>query len=140
MDQPFQITVPFRDVDMHGHVHNAVHLAYFEAAISHFLRRAGLSDRFSPDAAEAFHVRRAEVLFHAPTRYEDTVTLTCAPAQLGRSSLRFDGRMTGADPGDLRATAQILWVCVARATGTPIAIPDPLRSALSPYLPAGQAE
>jgi acyl-CoA thioester hydrolase len=134
VEDALNITVPFRDVDMHGHVHNAVHLMYFEAAISHFLRKHGLSDHFNPHGALAYHVRKAEVVFHAPTRYEDHVIVRCAPAVIGRSSLRFAGRLSGADAGDLRATAEIVWVCVDTITGETAPVPDPIRQTLSPFL------
>lgn len=136
MDHRLEITVPFRDVDMHGHLHNAVHLAYFESAINHFLRVQNLSAHFKPDGGFVYHVRKAEVVFHAPTRFEDSVMLGCAPGYLGRTSLRFDCAMTGQDADDLRATAQIVWICVDRQTGKPAPVPDAVRTALSAFVPA----
>ncbi|MFZ5965482.1 acyl-CoA thioesterase [Thalassococcus sp. BH17M4-6] len=135
MPAPYRIAVPFRDVDMHGHMHNAAHVSHFEAAISHFLREAGLSDHFRPDGAFVFHVRKVEVLFHAPSRYDDLVQIDCPIRRLGRSSLGFAPRMTGED-GTLRATAEIVWVCVARGEAGSATIPDNLRAALQPYFVA----
>ncbi|QBF29654.1 thioesterase [Thalassococcus sp. S3] len=120
---------------MHGHMHNAAYLSYFEGAISDFLRQVGLSSEFAPDGAFVYHVRKAGVTFEAPTRYEDKIQIFCAPGHLGRSSLRFDGRFLGAD-GDLRATADVVWICVDRSTGTPCNLPDIVRDGLAPYLTA----
>lgn len=136
MNHGLEITVPFRDVDMHGHLHNAVHLAYFESAINHFLRVHELSGYFRPDGVLVYHVRKAEVIFQAPTRFEDVVTIRCALGHLGRTSLRFDGAMTGSSPDDLRATAQVVWICVDRKAGKPAPIPDTLRDALKALPPA----
>ncbi len=139
MDDTLQFTVPFRDVDMHGHVHNSVHLAYFEAAVSHFLRTNNLSVHFDPAGPLVWHVRKAEVTFHAPTRYDDAIRLSCVPAYLGRTSLRFDGRMTGVAQGDLRATAEILWVCVDPRAGRAVAVREDVRAAIGAYLPDDQS-
>ncbi len=137
MDHGLEITVPFRDVDMHGHLHNAVHLAYFESAINHFIREQNLSAHFKPDGDLVYLVRKAEVVFHAPTRFEDVVTLKAAPGHLGRTSLRFDCIMAGRAADDLRATAEIVWICVDRKTETPSPLPGAVRDALSAFLPNG---
>jgi acyl-CoA thioester hydrolase len=136
MDHGLEITVPFRDVDMHGHLHNAVHLAYFESAINHFIRSRNLSVYFRPDGPFTYYVRKAEVAFHAPTRFEDDVILDCRPVHLGRTSLRFGGAMTGKISNDLRATAEIVWICVDRKNGKPVPMPDTVRAALVAVVPA----
>ena len=118
---------------MHGHMHNAAHVSHFEAAISHFIRFAGLSEHFSPDGPFVFHVRKVEVQFHAPSRYDDSIEIECHVARLGRSSLSFGPHMTGTD-GSLRATADIVWVCVDRKSSTATPIVDSLRAALERHI------
>lgn len=133
MDRHYRIAIPFRDIDMHGHMHNAAHVSHFEAAISHFIRLEGLSEHFSPGGPFVFHVRRVDVQFHAPSCYDEDIEIACHVGRLGRSSLSFVPRMTGLD-GKLRATADIIWVCVARQSSAPTSIPDPLRALLEPHI------
>ncbi|MFQ1702241.1 acyl-CoA thioesterase [Loktanella agnita] len=133
MDRHYCITVPFRDIDMHGHMHNAAYVSHFEAAIGHFFRVERLSGHFAPGGAYVFHVRKVEVQFHAPTRYDDIVKISCSISRLGRSSLGFALQMAGED-GALRATADIVWICVARGASAPSPIPYDLRALLEPYL------
>ncbi|MDJ0626899.1 MAG: thioesterase family protein [Rhodobacter sp.] len=133
MDRNYRIAVPFRDIDMHGHMHNAAHVSHFEAAISHFLRYEGLSEHFAPGGRYVFHVRKVEVLFHAPSRYDDLIEIECRVGRLGRSSLGFSPRMLGPE-GELRATADIVWICVERQSSVPSPLPDDLRAALEHHV------
>ena len=133
MQRHYQITIPFRDIDMHGHMHNAAHVSHFEAAISHFIRFESLSEHFSPAGPFLFHVRKVEVQFSAPSYYDDQVEITCGVGRLGRASLEFTLRMTGADD-TLRATAGIVCVCVDRQSSVPTAVSDELRAMLEPHI------
>jgi len=129
---PYQTIIPFRDIDMHGHMHNAAHLSHFEAGLSHFLRAIGLQDHFGPGGDLMYHVRKTTVTFEAPTRYEDQIRISSAPIRLGRSSITFTGEMQG--PDGVRATAEIVWVCVNRSSGKSQDIPDALRAKLTQHI------
>lgn len=129
---PYQTTIPFRDIDMHGHMHNAAHLSHFEAGLSHFIRSAGFDEHFAPGGDVMYHVRKTTVTYDVPTLYEDAVSISCGPSRVGASSITFTCAMRG-DDGP-RATAEIIWVCVNRSTGKSQHIPDPLRAQLAPYI------
>lgn len=133
MDDHYKIAIPFRDIDMHGHMHNAAHVSHFEAAISHFIRVADLAEHFAPNGPYVYHVRKVEVEFHAPSRYDDDIKILCSIGHLGRTSLTFAPQMLGAD-GALRATAKITWVCVDREQSVAVALPSDLRSLLEPHI------
>lgn len=134
MDPIYRITLPFRDIDMHGHMHNAAYVSHFEAALSHFLRAQGLQDHFSPDGGSVFLVRKIEVTYEAPCRYDEEINVTVRLARIGGSSLTFAPVMAGAD-GAGRALAEIVWIYVDKASGRPVQISADLRAALEGLAP-----
>ncbi|MEU5210090.1 thioesterase family protein [Streptomyces sp. NPDC020742] len=132
--------VPFSDVDMHGHVHNGVYCAYAETAINEFLREAGLSDRFDPRAdahGVVYHVKKVELCYEGSAGFDDVLDITASVERIGGSSLTFSAVMAHAGaPGDAEepapvARAQVVWVCVDKATGRARPIPEPTRAALA---------
>jgi acyl-CoA thioester hydrolase len=126
-----RLRVPFRDVDMHGHVHNAVFLSYFEAAINDFLRETGLAPHFSPKGgSHLYFVRKAEATYDAPARFEDLLEISVEIARIGRTSLVFRGAVAREGESSPCATVEIVWVCVDAASRRPDEIPAPTRSAL----------
>ncbi|AEW98621.1 thioesterase protein (plasmid) [Streptantibioticus cattleyicolor NRRL 8057 = DSM 46488] len=124
--------MPFSDVDMHGHVHNGVYFAYVETALNEFLRLGGLSGRFDPRHNDVvYHVRKAELVYHAPAGFEDELDVTPRVARIGDSSLTFAVAVTRAGDGTPVADATVVWVCVDRATGRTTPVPDATRAALA---------
>ena len=134
MDPIYRITLPFRDIDMHGHMHNAAYVSHFEAAISQFLSAHQLSADFAPTGDTVFVVRKSDVTYEAPCHYDDRIEIVIDLAYLGRSSLAFRGEMRGA-AGDLRASAVITWICVDRVKNQSKPIEDRLRTKLGAFLP-----
>ena len=128
MDPTYRIRLPFRDIDMHGHMHNAAYVSHFEAALSHFLRANGLEEAFAPNGSHVFLVRKVEVTYDAPCRYDEEIEINIKLARIGGSSLSFAPVMTSGD--QTRASASIVWICVDKATGRPCNVPDPIRNAL----------
>ncbi|MGJ3262405.1 MAG: acyl-CoA thioesterase [Salinarimonas sp.] len=125
------LRVPFRDVDMHGHVHNAMFLSYFEAAINDFLRDRGLAPHFDPaSAVQVYHVKKAELTFEAPAFFEDELQFRVRIARIGRSSLSYGGEIVRCADETLCATVVVVWVCVDPATRRPCPFPEATRLAL----------
>jgi acyl-CoA thioester hydrolase len=125
------VRVPFRDVDMHGHVHNAAFLSYFEAAINEFLRNCNLACHFRPDSATyAYHVKKAELIFESPAFFEDELQLSVTIARIGRSSLSYTGQIVRGADQTVCARVEIVWVCVVTASRRPCPIPEETRKAL----------
>lgn len=125
-DADLTLRVPFRDVDAHGHLHNAAHLAWAEEAIAAHLRGRGLGPVIDPAGPVIFAVKSAGVVFHAPSGYGDDLALRVTAMQPGRTSLRFRVEITAA--GAPRATAEVVWVALDRATRRPVALPEGLHS------------
>lgn len=125
------LRVPFRDVDMHGHVHNAVFLAYFETAINDFIRESDLARHFDPaGSAVVFHVKKVEVTYEAPAHFEDELAFRVCIDRIGRSSLTFAGEVVRRADGVTCARVLVVWVAVETAEGRPTPIPERIRAAL----------
>ena len=133
MDSSYRIRLPFRDIDMHGHMHNAAYVSHFEAALSHALRQAGLDEDFAPNGQYVFLVRKIEVTYEAPCYYDEEIVVATKLARLGRSSLSFQLMMVVGERAC--ASADIVWICVDKASGASLEIPEALRTALATHLP-----
>lgn len=110
-----EIRIPFRDIDMHGHMHNAAYYAHAEAALANLWRHR-------PAIAEepAYLVRRSACIFHRGLRFDEPARFTVTVAKIGGSSIGFAVRVETGDK--LAAEVEIVWVAVDRArppsTGT----------------------
>ena len=129
METHYTFSVPFRDVDMHGHMHNAAYVSHFEAALSSYLDANGLSEFFAPDGDKIYVVRRVDVTYDASCHYGDDLEVSVQLKKLGQSSLCFTAVMH-AGQADVRSKGEIIWVCIDRATKQPCAIPTEIRQAL----------
>lgn len=130
------LRVPFRDVDMHGHVHNAAYLSYCETAINECLREHDLSRYFLPDEGGLVYlVRKTELVFNRPSHFEDRLAFSVAIAKLGAASIAFSVGVFGEAETTARVDATIVWVCVDAARRTSTGIPARTREALALLAP-----
>jgi acyl-CoA thioester hydrolase len=127
-----RLRVPFRDVDMHGHVHNGAYFSYFETAITELLRNFDLMGCFSPGAGSCdYHVKKVELVYNRPIGFDKLVEVRASLDRIGRTSLTFAGRIDHDGDAEPSVTATIVWVCVDRETRRAVAIPDGTRAALA---------
>jgi 4-hydroxybenzoyl-CoA thioesterase len=75
---------------------------------------------------------RLEVDFTAISRHGDTLRQRLSVAKLGRSSLTLAVEFLGGD--GLRLRARQVLVCTSLDSHRPIALPDDVRAALTPFL------
>lgn len=138
---PTRVRVPFRDVDMHGHVHNAVFLSYVEDAINDFLRRRDLFGHFVPErSGVAYHVRKTELVLEAPAFFQDALEIAVRIDRVGTSSLAFAAdvmRLPEAGAAQRCVAASVVWVCVDPAARRAVPIPEETREALGRVAEAG---
>jgi acyl-CoA thioester hydrolase len=78
------IEVRFRDVDMLGHVNNAVYLSYLEQARMVYLQGLGLRDRHPKTI-----LVRNEIDYKHPIHLNDTLEVFVRVARIGTKSLEF---------------------------------------------------
>ena len=118
-----KVQIRFADVDMARHVHNGVHLHWFELARMAFL------ERFIPQdhdwSAQGLILARNEVDYRMPVRLHDTIEADAWCSAIGSKSfdLRYTIRRIDAGASVICAEGRSVMVCYDyKATGA-IAIP-----------------
>jgi acyl-CoA thioester hydrolase len=124
------ITTRWMDNDIYGHVNNVAYYSFFDTAANQFLiERGGL------DIARAQIIGlvvESRCTYHAPLAYPQALRAGVRVDKLGNRAVTY-GIAIFAEGEDGRAAAHghFVHVFVDRETRTPVAIPEPLRSALS---------
>lgn len=126
--EPFHHTfrVRYAEVDPQKVVFNSRYLEYADILMTEFFRDA--HSRGMPADAE-FHVRRAQVDYLAPIRFDELIEGRLVIAKIGNSSMETHIALHGADDGVLRANILLVNVHVDLAEGRPLRIPDAVRKA-----------
>jgi acyl-CoA thioester hydrolase len=130
--RPWQYRLPvkvqFRDLDLMGHVNNAVYLAYCEQARTEFYVRA--SGKASVRDLD-FVVARAEIDYRSSIRHdEDEVEVRVRTAEVGKSSWVLEYEIRRSTDGSVVAEARTVQVYYDYEKRRKRAIPDELRRRL----------
>ena len=125
------IQVRFSDVDLAGHVHNAVYLQWFELARMAFLSR--FVPRDHDWQAQGIILARNEVDYRMPVHLHDVLEAEAWCSAVG--SKRFDlsytvHRMGGERPG-ICAEGRSILVCYDYRTGRTMTLPENWRTVLN---------
>lgn len=123
------ITTRWMDNDAYGHINNVVYYSYFDTAVNHYLLEAGVLDiEHGPVIGLVVETQCA---YFSPIAFPETVHAGIRVARLGSSSVRYEiGLFRGDDP-TASAQGHFVHVYVDRSTRRPVALPDPLRAALT---------
>jgi acyl-CoA thioester hydrolase len=127
---PHVLAIPTRwmDNDVYGHVNNVQYYAYFDTVINEYLISAGGLDIHAGGVIGV--CAESHCTYHAALTFPEVVQAGLRVSRLGRSSVRYEiGLFRGQDP-EPAATGWFVHVFVDRATRRPVAIPQPLRTAL----------
>lgn len=85
------VRVYYEDTDVGGVVYHANYLKYFERARSDLLRAVGVDQRaLRRETGGGFVVRRAEVDFRAPARFDDLLTIRTRALKIGAASATLE--------------------------------------------------
>ncbi len=126
------IAVRFRDVDLMGHVNNAVYFTYLEQARLDYFR--DLAAR-NPDVERppGMIVASARIDFRAPVFLDDTVDVWLRSAEVGRTSLRMLYEVWSRGQGKLAAAGETMQVLYDYAAKAAVPIGDAQRAALEAF-------
>ncbi|PZT90364.1 MAG: 4-hydroxybenzoyl-CoA thioesterase [Citromicrobium sp.] len=126
--EPFrhQFRVRYAEVDPQAVVFNSRYLEYADIMVSEFFRAA--RERGMPGDVE-FHVRRAEVDYLAPIRFDELIEGRLTIARIGNSSMETHIALHGAGDGSHRADIALTTVHVELPEGRPARVPDTVRAA-----------
>ncbi|RVU42896.1 acyl-CoA thioesterase [Lujinxingia sediminis] len=122
---PFSTTLRVRgyELDVFGHVNNAVYLNYFEHCRWEAFGQLG-SDARKSDAQMV--VRKLSVEYMAAAYLFDEIEVTLWIERLGRTSATFGQSLRRVSDGQVLASAEFVMVTID-ATGRPVELPEWLR-------------
>ena len=124
------VRVYWEDTDAGGVVYYANYLKFMERARSEWLRALGFEqDELRDGAGVIFVVRRVEVDYLAPARFNDVIDVDVSVHEVGRASLSVKQTLTR---GPTRlVSAQVRLACVDASHFKPVKIPQPILQALA---------
>jgi acyl-CoA thioester hydrolase len=124
------VRVYWEDTDAGGVVYYATYLKFMERARTEWLRALGFEqDNLRDEAGAAFVVRRVEVDYLSPARFNEQIEVSVDLLEIGRASLSVGQTLTR---GTTRlVSARVTLACVDAARFKPVKIPTPILQALA---------
>jgi acyl-CoA thioester hydrolase len=125
------VRVYWEDTDAGGVVYYANYLKFMERARSEWLRGFGFEqDVLRDEAGVVFVVRRVEIDYLSPARFNEQLEVSVALHEVGRASLSVRQELVRGP--DRLAQAVVTLACVDAVRFKPVKIPEPLLQALAP--------
>ncbi|MBI4713511.1 MAG: acyl-CoA thioesterase [Planctomycetes bacterium] len=84
-----EINIYYADTDCGGVVYYANYLKYFEYGRTEYMRQRGLDPSELTKSGIVFTVVTADVVYHAPSRYGDTIIVDTYIVETSRASFTF---------------------------------------------------
>lgn len=122
-----EVRIPFRDIDMHGHMHNAAYYAHAEAAVATLWRH-----RPEGEKDPVYFVRKSACTFHRGLTLDAAARFQVSVTRIGATSLSFAVAIVSQEAAV--ADLEIVWVAVDPATRQPVNVPQPVRDWLKSFL------
>lgn len=131
MTHLFSLRVYYEDTDLAGIVYHANYLKFIERARSEMVRAAGVSQTVMKESGGiVFAVRRMEVAFLAPAKFEDDLLVETRVAALSGARLDLDQEVRRGEVTLFEARVQV--VCLD-ARGRATRIPADIRQKLTRF-------
>ncbi|MBB77109.1 MAG: thioesterase [Planctomycetaceae bacterium] len=131
---PYLVSIASRwnDIDVFGHVNNALYYEYFDSVINRYLVEVGGNDPKS-DATMQFCVEN-RCRYYREMGFPEMIEAGLRVAKLGNSSVCYNLALFTAGTNDPSALGYFVHVFVDRGHRRPVPIPAPLRDALGRLL------
>jgi acyl-CoA thioester hydrolase len=128
---PHHLAIPTRwaDNDVYGHVNNVTYYSYFDTVANHFLIREGGLDIHTADVIAL--VVESHCAYRAPVAYPDALRAGLRVDKLSRRAVTYGTAIFNAHEDEAVAHGYFVHVFVDRRTREAVAIPDPIRDALT---------
>lgn len=123
------ITTRWSDNDVFGHVNNVIYYAWFDTAVTGWLLDQGFLDPLRSDVICV--VADTRCTYFRSIAFPDAITTAIAVDRLGRSSVTWRIGVFRGDDDLAAAQGSFTHVYVSRGDQKPVAIPDPVRSAMA---------
>ena len=125
------VRVYWEDTDAGGVVYYANYLKFMERARSEWLRAFGFEqDVLRDETGIVFVVRRVEIDYLSPARFNEQLEVSVGLHEMGRASLSVRQELMRGP--DRLAQALVTLACVDAVRFKPVKIPEPLLQALAP--------
>lgn len=116
----------FNDVDMMGHVNNAVIMEFFDLGKSHYFADAGIP--VTPEEGDfCVMVVHFEVDFHSQIHWLDRIAVTTHVSRWGNKSLQVTQQIVNSETGKPCATCHTVMSGYSRSTASSAPIPDEVK-------------
>lgn len=127
------IRIYYEDTDVTGLVYNAVYPRFMERARVEWLREVGFSQTCLMDSlGMGFVVRRIEIDYFVPARFDDLISVHSRLVRLGGASMTFDQQVKLGDTLLCRGLNKI--GCVAYPETKPMRMPQDLYQQMKKYV------
>jgi acyl-CoA thioester hydrolase len=125
------VRVYWEDTDAGGVVYYANYLKFMERARSEWLRSQGFEqDELRDEAGVVFVVRRVEIDYLSPARFNEQLDVSVSLHEMGRVSLRVRQELMRGS--NCLARADVTLACVDAIRFKPVKMPASLLQALTP--------
>jgi len=122
------VRVYYEDTDAGGVVYYANYLKFMERARTEWLRQIGFEqDQLLAQQRVLFPVRRVEVDYLKPARFNDEINVHSRITALGAVSIEFEHDIVRAD-GTTLCRGRVTVACVDADSFRPRPIPDPIQA------------
>jgi len=104
--------VRYAEIDAQGVVFNANYLAYFDTAITEYIRALPYNYGLGGDvkAGTDFHIVKAVVEYKAPIRFDAEIEVGVRTAKLGRTSIAYALAIFPKGGEAVLSTGEVIWV------------------------------
>ena len=126
------ITTRWMDNDIYGHINNVVYYSYFDSVANKYLIEEGGLD--IKDSQVVGFVVASNCQYKSPIAYPQAIEAGLRVNRLGNSSVEYGIGIFQQGSAVASAIGTFTHVFVDRSTDKPVAIPDPIRSALEAVL------
>lgn len=122
------LRVYYEDTDAGGVVYYANYLRFMERARTEWLRKLGYEQDKLLEDKVVFVVRKVDIDYLSPARFNDELEVVCRIAHMGRTSLMFEQTIQCGDR--VCASAVVTIACINFKTFKPKSIPDNMKEDL----------
>lgn len=125
-----KVQLRFNDVDMFGHVNNAVYLQFFDMGkLAYFKQFMGGDFEHEPTVPVVANIN---VTFYNPTLIDERIEVLTAVASVSHSSLVLEQRIV-TDKGEVKCTATTVMVNIDVHTKHPEPVSDAWRASFAAF-------
>ena len=108
-----RLRVRYAETDQMGFAYYGCYAAWLEVGRVEYLRERGLAYRDIEAEGSFLAVRRLEVDYLAPARYDDEIAVRTRVAGAGKSRVDFESEIVRAAGGEVLSATGLLWEAVS---------------------------